>query len=75
MNAIERRLRRFYVDVECKPPEIRPVLPGDEDYGYAHATLTAAKEALLRILRGRMDELRESVRSVRALRLDDFNRR
>ncbi|MFE9256517.1 hypothetical protein [Streptomyces sp. NPDC006879] len=74
MNAIERRLRRFYVDAESKPPEIRAVLPGDEDYDYAHATLTAAKEAILGILNGRMDELKETVRNVRALRLNDFNK-
>ncbi|MFJ7419768.1 hypothetical protein ACIQXD_14300 [Streptomyces uncialis] len=72
MEGVNRYLRRYYVDAECNPPEIRGVLPGDEDYDFAHHTLGAAKKALLAILQARIEELRDTARHVRALRLDDF---
>lgn len=72
MDAMGRYICRYYADAESKPPAIRAVMPGDEDYPYAHPNLGDAKEALLSVIRGRIEELRETARTVRALRVSDF---
>lgn len=73
MDYRERRIRRYYVDGDSKPPEIRAVYPNDEDYGYAYERLSGARAALVKILEDRAREVRRQLIAVRRLRVDDFD--
>lgn len=74
MLSVDRRIRRYYVDAESKPPHIRKVYPGTEDYDYAHTKLTDARAALVKILQDRVNEIREQLKHVRGLTVSDFDR-
>ncbi|EST18067.1 hypothetical protein [Streptomyces roseochromogenus] len=66
-------MRRYYVDwADLTYPSIQAVGPDDEDYEYAHRTLSAAKKSIVDSMKRKIAEAHEVIQHTRSLRVADL---